>query len=494
MDTIKRGAYTRSIDGSNYTLEAYASTGNIDRYNEIILPAAYAKTIKSYLKDNPVILWGHEHSELPVAKTIEARVDDVGLWVKLQFAVKEYEFAEQVWKLYEGGYLNAFSVGFRPLKYLEPNEAGNDTGVRVYTLVELYEISSVTVPANRESLVLASADARRWQAYKEAKASLFGNDIRGLYFEDAVIKKVLNKPLNQEAITLDGGDIPLHKSETLLNQAQMDGLKAMLAAPSEDINTEEETMKKNTVVPEQAVEETVAAAVEDTAEDLAADAVVENAETKDEDDVVEDAVDNRAKVTIKVYSEGELIREYDADADIVQTAGSIELDIKAGAVLSKANKGKLAQIKALADEILASAEPNEDAAADTEVKEAEGITAEVGEIIELKGADIKEALREVLIESGILPAVEADADDVKSDDNKDVINDDSTVAKKVDETIPDTKPERKGIVTSKSVFAEADKAAETVEPSDVELSTARKERLAQAFRAWGSAGVVKSGK
>ncbi len=71
--------------------------------------------------------------------------------IKLQFATaEEYPFADTIYKLYKGGYLRAFSVGFDPV---ESKDLGG--WAQEYLKQELYEVSCVTVPANPEALMKA---------------------------------------------------------------------------------------------------------------------------------------------------------------------------------------------------------------------------------------------------------------------------------------------------------------------------------------------------
>jgi phage head maturation protease len=68
------------------------------------------------------------------------------------------ERAEEVWQLFKGGFLNAFSVGFIPLKGHRPTpddiKKNPDLAEArfIYDEWELLEFSPVTVPANPEAL------------------------------------------------------------------------------------------------------------------------------------------------------------------------------------------------------------------------------------------------------------------------------------------------------------------------------------------------------
>jgi len=60
--------------------EGYASTSDIDRTNDVVLPEAFNDSIKTYM-ENPVILLQHDH-EYPIGSVVEATIDSKGLFIK----------------------------------------------------------------------------------------------------------------------------------------------------------------------------------------------------------------------------------------------------------------------------------------------------------------------------------------------------------------------------------------------------------------------------
>lgn len=164
-------AQIKGIDKEARTLTAVASFLSIDRDNEVILPKAF--DLGSF-KDNPVIMAGHTYhtsdgSPTVIGKALSIQRKKDQLVFKMEFA--DTDLAEEYWKLYSGGFMRAFSVGFIPfsggwetdkekIRELLSSAGANldlDSIYRVYTKVELIEISAVAIPSNRESLVMASA-------------------------------------------------------------------------------------------------------------------------------------------------------------------------------------------------------------------------------------------------------------------------------------------------------------------------------------------------
>lgn len=123
-------------------IEAIVASEKEDRHGEIL--ELRGLDTSSYMK-NPVVLWAHDYSKPPIGKTLSLRKKDGKLIARIQFAINEDSFAHKIYKLYKGGFMNAFSIGFTP-KEMEENR---------YTKAEMLEHSSVPIPANDEALALA---------------------------------------------------------------------------------------------------------------------------------------------------------------------------------------------------------------------------------------------------------------------------------------------------------------------------------------------------
>lgn len=135
------------IDKTEGAYRFVASTDGLDRDGERILPTAFVN-LHEYLRDNPVVLYGHDHRRPPVGKAINGQVTATQLIVDVEFA--ETEFGKEIRYLVDNGFLNAVSVGFIPKEW--------DSGdTRVYTKVELLEISVVPIPANAAALAMRAA-------------------------------------------------------------------------------------------------------------------------------------------------------------------------------------------------------------------------------------------------------------------------------------------------------------------------------------------------
>jgi hypothetical protein len=116
------GAAECSDSGS--TLEFIASTATLDRYQEIIEPAGWR--LDAYRR-NPVFQNAHNYGDIlfTLGKALTTEVRTVGerqaLCQRIEFATEVNPVARIAYGLYKGGFLNAVSVGFIPLKWEDGN-------------------------------------------------------------------------------------------------------------------------------------------------------------------------------------------------------------------------------------------------------------------------------------------------------------------------------------------------------------------------------------
>ncbi len=182
-------------------VETIASTASLDRENDRILASAWR--LDAYRR-SPVVLWGHDYSMPPVARSLNVRVVGDALRTVDEFPPRGiYPLADTVHDLVKAGFINAKSVGFRPLRW-QPN----DEGGRNYTDVELLESSYVGVPANPEALVVARSkglDRARLAAFLGSATRDLDADIgleaipyaavaRGLDVTNADVRAALRSP------------------------------------------------------------------------------------------------------------------------------------------------------------------------------------------------------------------------------------------------------------------------------------------------------------
>jgi hypothetical protein len=144
------------------TLDFIASTATLDRYKEIIEPAGWR--LDSY-RSNPVFQNAHNYGDIlfTLGKALSTEVRAVAggqaLCQSIQFATEVNPVARIAYGLYKGGFLNAVSVGFIPLRWEDGgnNSASGQSAAaprRRYLEQELLEVSAVAIPANPDALAL----------------------------------------------------------------------------------------------------------------------------------------------------------------------------------------------------------------------------------------------------------------------------------------------------------------------------------------------------
>ncbi len=160
----------KTVDIEKRQVRVLASTGDLDRHGDILPPEAFKKRLHMF-KKNPVILACHKHNHSDGTAPVIGRADSIwidkrGLWCVIEFA--KTALAEQYWQLYRDGYMKAVSVGFQVIESHTENLDGKT--IYVYDEVELYEISAVAVPANREALAKSREKKRQFVQSKRAES------------------------------------------------------------------------------------------------------------------------------------------------------------------------------------------------------------------------------------------------------------------------------------------------------------------------------------
>ena len=133
-------------------IEAYVSIfGNVDSDGDIIMRGAF---LESLAKKFPVGCWSHEWDE-PIAKTLEAREDAKGLYIKAQL-VMTVQRAREAFDLIKAGVIDEFSIGFRILDW-----EYDDAGHRIIKKVRLYEWSPVVAGANPDTEMISAKSEKK---------------------------------------------------------------------------------------------------------------------------------------------------------------------------------------------------------------------------------------------------------------------------------------------------------------------------------------------
>lgn len=150
-------------DVGNGQIEGYASTWirKPDSYGDVVKQGAFTKTLAERWKGGKGIpfLWAHKMDDLGAfIGTADANEDEIGLHFVASF--DDTEEAQRVRGLYKDGRLKKFSFAY---DVMEAGMVTLEDGVKANELrvLDLYEISAVTVPANDDASVVDVKSGRR---------------------------------------------------------------------------------------------------------------------------------------------------------------------------------------------------------------------------------------------------------------------------------------------------------------------------------------------
>jgi hypothetical protein len=150
-------------------LDFIASDETLDRCGEIISAEGWRL---DHYRRNPVFQNAHQYGDIifTLGKALVTEVRHGGpgsgeshpspcvrphLFQRIQFAVEANPMARIAYALYKGGFLNAVSVGFIPIRWEDGSGSSSSSKCRRrYLEQELVEVSAVGIPANPEALAL----------------------------------------------------------------------------------------------------------------------------------------------------------------------------------------------------------------------------------------------------------------------------------------------------------------------------------------------------
>lgn len=172
-----RGAVLRQPADGSRVIKFRASTPRVDRHGTVVRPEGI--NVEDFSK-NPVFCWGHDaygggifggapDMESVIGRVISYDRSPQAFDVEVEFATADQNpKAERAFRLVKGGFLNAVSIGFIPLKWEDAQKGEGDAPVRTFTEVSLAEISLVTIPSCPDALALSrhffggTAEQRRY--------------------------------------------------------------------------------------------------------------------------------------------------------------------------------------------------------------------------------------------------------------------------------------------------------------------------------------------
>jgi hypothetical protein len=175
------------------TLVHWISTPDIDSYNEVLMPKGMDdSTFKA-------VLWSHslgnnlifdtvaKPSDIVIGKSLWRKATNEGVKAKTQFV--NSELGNDIMEFNRLGLINSWSVGWLPKQ--EP-EVRKD-GVKVYHSWNLYEYSSVIIPANPNAVNIMFENSKSLQLKSILNFEIEKNNFQKQLDELKLIKKTIEE-------------------------------------------------------------------------------------------------------------------------------------------------------------------------------------------------------------------------------------------------------------------------------------------------------------
>jgi len=178
-------------------IEGFASTPDIDSYDDIVQPQAFMNTMVEYMK-KPLILLQHNLDKI-IWKTVDYRIEENGLWIRVElFNDIDWTFKSiQEWMLWQ------FSIWFRAIKWEIRVEW--DKRIREITELRLVEVSIVAFPANPSAVFTLSKSLKSFFDWvEELKASeIWSYEVKSkenevINFEEEIKEEEIEKEVKEE--------------------------------------------------------------------------------------------------------------------------------------------------------------------------------------------------------------------------------------------------------------------------------------------------------
>ena len=156
-------AVIREEDGDLF-IEGFASDFDEDRDGEAFEPGAFDAGVKTFLEQNPVLLYHHDFGKaLGQVETLEKRPG--GLWMRARIDKPAGGWASDVYEKIRKGTIRGLSVGGKFYRRM------TEKGPRIFN-VDLIEVSVTPTPANPRTLFAVAGKSFAGQPDPIAEADL----------------------------------------------------------------------------------------------------------------------------------------------------------------------------------------------------------------------------------------------------------------------------------------------------------------------------------
>lgn len=234
---IKNGGKIKSLDSDNRTVCGYfASFNTLDSDGDVFQPGCFAKSLAEN-KDRILHLLQHD-TDQPICRPTVLKEDDIGLYFESFFPLPGVDvpsYIEETFGFYKSGVYNEHSVGFEMLQNRPDNEGkyptwsppwdpNNKRAANIITEAKLWEGSTVTWGANKNTPFLGIKDANYDVVLKhlKAKKDLILKSRNGNEQQYSLFLKELEDLSKLTAVNPPSGSSPANQQKFLESLIQLE--------------------------------------------------------------------------------------------------------------------------------------------------------------------------------------------------------------------------------------------------------------------------------
>jgi HK97 family phage prohead protease len=219
--SIKEVSY-QGADWETYTwlqFEWYASTKDIDRTNDVVLPWAFKKSIEMYM-ENPIIFLQHD-ADKPIGSVISASIDDN--WLFIVWIVKSDK--DNIFQDLRTGVIKTMSFGYRVNKYEQKEKEEKNKTTYYYEIqeLELFEVSLVSVPMNPKAKIKSKEELLGKNLSDEEYAKYFQVNKNDEYSLFKSISDVMSK-YTETLEDVEEDDIDIEEAQETIEELQTEAI------------------------------------------------------------------------------------------------------------------------------------------------------------------------------------------------------------------------------------------------------------------------------
>lgn len=255
------GGKQGGVDLGARTISGVASTINVDRDGEIILPRAFAARLEAFKGGSSPFMAAHTHRTSTAAPSqigwvVDISITKIDVPCRFRFVEDTEGAAQRWWKLASdpNGKGIMFSIGFIPVRWVYGSVAdlaeefpeirpaiaaaglADDDRLRVYTEIELLEVSAVAVGSNRGAMQLLGAKLFQPGGDGDKALEQFREDLAAEVVRQLGERGLLSAPEIEKLHT--DIDAKLDEHTTRLEQFVRDAVDDVIALLPDTVNAD----------------------------------------------------------------------------------------------------------------------------------------------------------------------------------------------------------------------------------------------------------------